>query len=146
MAQSSSPKLNDYYETICRLGYLRTPQHARRWSAGVLKTLGVSLDGRTKRALARALPPELALSLRDVFWLLHFRNTNLSRQEFLRQVALRSGNSDAGFAGTAVRAVFGAIKTLIDDDMRQKVGDSLAPEIAELWRGAPLSGGSGQKS
>jgi uncharacterized protein (DUF2267 family) len=137
MAQSSSSDLTRYYEAICQQGYLRTTDHARRWSAGVLKALGVNLDGRTKRTLAKALPAELAGSLQSVFWLLHFRNASLARRDFLRQAALRSGHSDPNFAQTGVTAVFSALKGLIPKDVQDKVADSLAPEIAELWRQAP---------
>jgi len=118
------------------MGKLRTPQHARRWSTAVLKTLGINLDGRTKKKLAKALPEELADDLTRVFWLLHFRNSNLSSHEFQNQVARRSGNTDPDFARYPVLAVFHGVKEMIGSDTRQAVAKSLSPEVRELWENA----------
>ena len=67
-------ELINFYESVQIEGKLRTEEHARRWTAATLRILGVALDGRTKRRLARALPQELSQWLTDVFWLLHFRS------------------------------------------------------------------------
>lgn len=128
--------LTQFYQGVEKVGKLRTDEHARRWTVGVLKTLGVSLPGKTKRKLARALPGGLAQSLTDVFWLLHFRNANLSSEDFQRAVARRSGNSDAQFARFPILAVFGGIKSMINQDLQLEVSQSLSPELRQLWEQA----------
>lgn len=129
-------QLDDFYKYVQEGGKLRTVAHARRWSDGILRTLGNQLDRRTKKELARALPGELADSLTGVFWLLHFRDPGLTRLEFQKMSARRSGNTDADFAYYPVSAVFGGIKKMIDGDLQRRVADSLAPEISELWQEA----------
>jgi uncharacterized protein (DUF2267 family) len=126
--------LEAFYEHVQERGKLRTLAHARRWTDGILKTLGTHLDRRTKKALAKALPDELASSLTRVFWLLHFRNTNLTRQEFQKMAARRSGNTDPAFAYYPILGVFGGLKEMIDDDLERKVEEDLAPEVRELWQ------------
>ncbi len=128
--------INAYYQTIQTQGNLRTPQHAHRWSTAVLKTLGFNLDGRTKKRLANALPQELGNDLKRIFWLLHFRNNQLSGHEFQNQVSRRSGNSDPQFAKTPILAVFHGVKQIVDNDTQQAVANSLAPEVRELWEKA----------
>jgi uncharacterized protein (DUF2267 family) len=128
--------LNSYYQTIQTKGNLRTPQHAQRWSTAVLKTLGFNLDGRTKKRLANALPQELGTDLKRVFWLLHFRNNQLSSHDFQNQVSRRSGNSDPQFARTPILAVFHGVKQIVDNDTQQAVAQSLSPEVRELWEKA----------
>ena len=128
--------LNSYYETVQNKGSLRTLAHARRWSTAVLKTLGFNLDGKTKKKLANALPKELADDVKRVFWLLHFRNNQLTSHEFQNQVSRRSGNSDPQFARTPILAVFHGVKQLVDNDIQQAVADSLSPEVRELWEKA----------
>lgn len=134
MAQND--KLNGFYEYVQTQGKLRTLPHARRWSDGILRTLGFTLDRKTKKELARALPDELAHSLTRVFWLVHFRNQNLSREEFQKMSARRSGNTDASFAYYPILAVFGGVKQIIGADLERKVADALPPEISELWKQA----------
>lgn len=129
-------QLNDFYQYVQEKGKLRTLKHAERWSDGILKTLGTSLDRKTKKELARALPEELANSLTRVFWLLHFRNPNLSSHEFQQTAARRSGNTDADFAYFPVRAVFGGVKQMIDAELADKVAETLPPEVQEIWEEA----------
>jgi uncharacterized protein (DUF2267 family) len=129
-------QLNDFYHYVQEKGKLRTLKHAERWTDGILKTLGTSLDRKTKKELARALPEELANSLTRVFWLLHFRNPNLSSHEFQQTVARRSGNTDADFAYFPVRAVFGGVKQMIDAELADKVAETLPPEVQEIWEEA----------
>ena len=128
--------LTSYYQTVQSKGSLLTPQHAQRWSTAVLKTLGFNLDGRTKKRLADALPQELGDDVKRVFWLLHFRNSNLSSHEFQNQVSRRSGNSDPRFAKMPILAVFNGVKALVDNNLQKAVADSLAPEVRELWEQA----------
>jgi uncharacterized protein (DUF2267 family) len=128
--------LNNFYQYVQKKGSLRTPDHAQRWSKATLNILGVNLDGRTKKALAKALPDDLAHALNGIFWLLHFRNTNLPARQFQRRVGLRAGNSDWEFARLPVVAVFGGVKQMIDKELQDRVAETLAPEIRHLWQQA----------
>ncbi len=131
-----SDNVTNYYQTVQTRGSLRTPDHARRWSTAVLKTLGVNLDRKTKKKLAKALPEELGNDLKRLFWLVHFRNKNMTKQEFQFEVSKRSGNSDWQFAKIPVTAVFHGVKALIDNDTNQAVANSLAPDVRDLWQQA----------
>lgn len=128
--------LTRYYEHVQHVGKLRTPAHARRWSDGVLRTLGLNLSRSAKRALNQALPEELQRSLYGAFWLVHFRNPQLSALEFQNAVARRSGNSDKEFAYYPVLAVFGGLRLFITDETARQVADSLSPEVRALWQRA----------
>lgn len=128
--------LDTYYQTVQTLGSLRTPAHARRWSTAVLKTLGVNLDRKTKKKLAKALPEELSHDLTRLFWLVHFRNKNMSQYDFQFEVSKRSGNSDWQFTKIPITAVFHGVKALIDNDTNQAVAKSLTPDVRELWQQA----------
>jgi uncharacterized protein (DUF2267 family) len=137
--------LERYYNFINLNGKLRSPQHARRWSDGVLRTFGTALDGKTKRTLAKELPDELAISLKDVFWLLHFRDPNLSREEFLQRAARRSGNSNGEFAIYPALAVFAALRYFVSPETENKISDSLSPELRDFWERAGALYQSSQK-
>lgn len=126
-------QLQEYFEHVQKQGKLLSFELAQRWSSGVLKTLGFHLDGRTKRALAKALPEPLASDLTDVFFLLHFRDPNLSSLEFQKQVARRSGNTNAEFARIPTLAVFSGIQRFTNSDLNQRVAESLSPEVRQLW-------------
>lgn len=128
--------LTSYYQHVQNKGSLRTQDHAVRWSNATLNMLGVNLDGRTKKAPVKALPEDLSRSLTRVFWLLHFRNTNLPAREFQRRVGLRAGNTDWEFARIPVVAVFGGVKQLIDKDLQNQVEKTLSPELRQLWQQA----------
>lgn len=136
MVHISSGTLNSYYDFVQEHGKLRTPDHARRWSTAVLKTLGFNLDKSTKKALAHALPEPLAQDLTRVFWLLHFQNKHLTAAEFYDQVARRSGNTDIAFARHPTKAVFGGIKGLVDSQLNQRVAEALSPEMRAVWEQA----------
>lgn len=133
MNESNNQSLEDYFQHIQDTGKLRTMEHARRWSAGVLKTLGTTLDRGTKGDLADSLPDELADSLKGVFWLLHFRDPQMTSQEFRLRAARRSGNSDAEFARYPILAVFSGLRPFLSDELDEQIRDALAPEIRELW-------------
>ena len=128
--------MNSFYRYVQEEGKLLSPEHARRWSDGVLRTLGTALDRRTKKRLAEALPGELADSLTGIFWLIHFRDPNLSSQEFRRMAARRSGNTDANFARIPTLAVFGGVKQIIDNELEREVTETLPTEVSELWQQA----------
>jgi uncharacterized protein (DUF2267 family) len=134
MSNATADNLDSFYGRIQQAANLRTPQHAQRWTTGVLRTLGPQLDGGTKRALAKALPKALGNDLKGVFWLMHFRNGRLSAYDFQRQAGLRSGHSDAQFAQQPVMAVFGAVKQLIDGDLNDRVAKTLPAAVADLWK------------
>lgn len=133
---NASADLQSYYESIMTGANLRTLNHAERWSKAVLRTLGFYLDRDTKRKLAKALPEPLARDLTSGFWLLHFRDPNMTSREFLRRIALRSGNTDAQYARIPTRAVFRQVKQLVDDDLSKRVADTLSPEVREIWQQA----------
>lgn len=126
-------ELEDYYSIVQKEGRLLSSSQALSWSSGTLKTLGISLDRKTKKALARELPEELADQLTAVFWLLHFRDPNQKAEEFRLNAARRSGNSDSEFAQYPILAVFSGIKSFIDFDLSGRVSRSLAPEIRDMW-------------
>lgn len=128
--------LEDFYRYVQKEGKLMTEAHAKRWTDGVLRTLGINLDRGTKKKLAASLPEDLANSLTRVFWLLHFRDPDLTTQEFQRMAARRSGNTDADFAYYPTQAVFGGVKRMISTDLQKEVAETLAPEIRELWQQA----------
>lgn len=133
---TDTTNLEDFYRHVQQEGKLMTEAHAKRWADGVLRTLGINLDRGTKKKLAAALPEELATSLTRVFWLLHFRDPDLTSQQFQRMAARRSGNTDADFAYYPTRAVFAGVKRMIRDDLQKDVAETLAPEIRELWQQA----------
>jgi uncharacterized protein (DUF2267 family) len=131
--ESQYQELDNYYLRVQKAGKLLSSAQALQWSTGTLKTLGLSVDRRTKRALAKELPEELAKQLTSVFWLLHFRDPNQSAAEFRLKVARRSGNTDSEFAQYPILAVFSGIKSLIDFDLSGRVSRSLSPEIRDIW-------------
>lgn len=128
--------LDSYYDFVYASGKLRTPQHAKRWSDGALRTLGASLSRKTKRALAKELPDELAQSVNGVFWLAHFRDPNQARDEFLQRAARRVGNSDSEFAAIPTAAVFAGLRLFISEDVDRQVAESLSPDLREFWESA----------
>ena len=136
MTDTADMQLTGFYQHVYQVGKLRSMDHAQRWTTGVLKTLGTVLDRRSKRAVSKNLPDELATSLNGVFWLLHFRDPNYSSDEFCRRVAKRSGNSDAEFARLPTKAVFGGLRLYIGPDLDQRVADSLSPEVSLMWQEA----------
>ncbi len=137
MTDSEIKELDDYYHHIQRVGNVRTLDHAKRWSDGVLKTLGTSLHRKVKKDLAKSLPSELAQSLNGVFWLVHFHDPTLSSQEFLHRAGRRSGNSNSEFARYPTLAVFGGLRMFaIDSELEKEIADDLSPEIRQLWEQA----------
>ena len=135
MAQMNG-NLDSYFTHVQAAGNLHSPDHARSWSTAAMRTLGFHLDRSTKKALSQALPADLAYELTRVFWLLHFRNPNLPLEDFLYQVARRSGNTDVDFARFPTTAVFGAVKQIIDQGLANRVAASLSPEVRTLWQQA----------
>jgi uncharacterized protein (DUF2267 family) len=134
--QNGTAELTGFYEQILTKGSLRTPQHARRWTKATLRTLGLNLDRGTKKAMSKELPEELAFYLNRSFWLLHFRNNQLSSHDFCQAVGRRSGNTDPDFAHIPVRAIFGGLKQFLSDDTKKRVADTLSPEMSDLWQKA----------
>jgi uncharacterized protein (DUF2267 family) len=136
MNQVTDTDLVEFYSNVQLAGKLPTAGHAQRWSKAVLNVLGLHLDRKTKKELARALPADLAESLVRVFWLLHFRDAQLSQEDFLDQISRRSGNTDTSFARYPTRAVFSELKRLIDPALSDRVSQSLSPEVCQLWQQA----------
>lgn len=125
--------LQEFYEHVKKEGHLLTIELAERWSAGVLMTLGFHLNGRTKRSLAKVLPEPLSNQVKDVFFLLHFRDANLSARDFQKQVARRCGNTDPEFARFPILAVFSGIRRFTNSKLNERIADALSPEVRELW-------------
>lgn len=136
MPSHNGSDLTTFYENVKENGHMHTRDLAVRWSNAVLWTLALNLDRGTKKKLAKALPPELADDLTRPFWLLHFRDPRLTRHDFLKAIARRSGHSDPQFAHFPTMAVFHELKRLAGNDVSQKVADTLAPEIREMWEKA----------
>ncbi len=138
MIQATAPvkTLDDYYDYVEANGALLSNTHAHHWSRATLNMLGVNVSRKTKKALASDLPEALAADLTKVFWLAHFRNTNLKAYDFQNRVARRAGNTDAQFARIPVTAVFGALKQLVSDEMSQRVAHDLSPELRAIWEQA----------
>lgn len=129
--------LNKYYERVQKNGSLREEKHAKRWSMAVLQTLGLNLTSGAKRALKDALPKELGEQLTDVWWLIHFPNSDMSMQEFQERVGRRAGNTDIRFARIPTIATFGALKNLLNNNsVVEEVAKGLSPELKAVWEGA----------
>jgi uncharacterized protein (DUF2267 family) len=128
--------LQGYYDFVQERASLRTPDHARRWSSAVLRTMGFNMSGGTRKSLSRELPEELGRELSRGFKLLSFFDGGKSADEFFKEVSRRSGNSDPHFARTATTAIFGGLKRTIDADLSRQVGNSLPREVGRLWNEA----------
>ena len=139
MAERNDSDLNHFYQQIQITGRLRTSEHAKQWTRGVMQTLGTSLNRGTKRALGKTLPKELSEHLYSVFWLLHFRNSTLTSHDFRLRAARRSGNSDVEFAVYPTLGVFAGIRSLIDIDLDQRISESLSPEVRQMWEASSES-------
>ena len=136
MTQANGADLSGYYQNIQQNGRLPTVAVAQRWNEGVLRTLGLNLNRKIKKQLGNALPEELAYYLKRTFWLLHFRDRGKSSEEFLKEVARRSGSSDPDSARVPTEAVIHEVKVFAGEDVSDAVADSLAPELSELWQQA----------
>ena len=126
-------ELNAFYEYVQDEGKLLSFEIAERWSAGVLKTLGFHLNGRTKRSLVKVLPEPLSDHVKDVFFLLHFKDQDLSANDFQKQVARRSGNTNAEFARFPILAVFSGIRRFTNSKLTERISEALSPEVRGLW-------------
>ena len=135
---SQIDSIEDYYSYVQGSGNLLKAEHAIHWSNGTLQMLGVNLSGRVKKALKNALPESLSYQLGRVFWVAYFRNENMAARDFCTRVARRSrASSDPDFAAYPVQAVFGGLKSLIDDDdLSEKIRDDLSPELSKMWEDA----------
>lgn len=136
MQTATMTDLDQYYTTVQRKGHILTRDLAEQWSAAVLKSLGMNLGRGAKKKLANALPPELADDLTRVFWLLHFRDTNMPAYDFQKIVARRAGHTDPQYALHPITGVFHALKQLVDGNVSDAVAESLSPELRALWQNA----------
>jgi uncharacterized protein (DUF2267 family) len=136
MSQSNGADLSSYYLRVEENGRLLTPAIAQQWSTAVLRALGLNLDGKTKKQLAKTLPDELAFDLKRKFWLIRFRDMNKPRAAFLKEVARMGGNTDAQFALHPTRAVFHELKGYAGEDVSNEVAESLPKEVGLLWQEA----------
>lgn len=136
MIQTATNNLDQYYETVQEKGKILSDTQAKAWSKAVLNTMGLDMSRGLKKDLAKALPDELGEQLGRLFWLIHFRNTNVTLAEFSEAIARRSGHSDQHFAKVPITAVFHALKQLVNTDLSNKVADDLSPELREIWKNA----------
>lgn len=125
--------LESFYLNVENDARLRTKAHAERWTNAVLRSLGFNLSGGTKHDLAEALPPELSRQLTRGWKLINFHNPRLTQEQFLKEVALRSGNTDEAYSRLATTAVFRNLKTYIDDNLEREITRSLPEDVGKLW-------------
>lgn len=135
MVQTNT-NLDSYFALIKEKGAMISEGQARRWSEAVLRMLGLQMGKSGKKALSDSLPEELSHDLNRVFRLMHFRNTNLPLSEFQSMVARRGGASDPQYALMAIEGVFAGVKSIVDKNTIDKVAESLAPELREVWEQA----------
>jgi uncharacterized protein (DUF2267 family) len=136
MTGKNGTNLDNYYLTIKELGKLQTTGHAERWSEAILHTLALNLDRGTKKKLADALPETLSDQLKRKFWLVHFRDKNITSLEFQKMTGRRAGNTDESFARYPIVATFHGLKDLIDDPLSDDIADTLSPELSQMWQDA----------
>lgn len=125
--------LQSFYLNVENDARLRSAEHAEKWTSAVLRTLGFTMKGGAKRDLAKSLPPELAGQLTRGWKLINLYNSGMTQGTFLKQVALRSGNTDEAYSRLATTAIFGNLKTYVDDNLEREVARSLPKDVAELW-------------
>lgn len=130
--------LTQFYQSVSEQAHIPKEELAQRWTTAVLQTLGFHLPRRVKRPLAKALPAELGGDVTKIFWLLHFRDPHLTAKDFQKQVAKRAGHTDAVYARFPIVAVFTAVKTQIDPQLSQQIGEALSPEVRALWEDSRL--------
>lgn len=128
--------LTKFYEHVQSAGALRTPEHAIRWSRGILQTLGLNLSKTAKKDLSAALPKELSDMVNGTWWLIHFRNTEMSAIEFQERAARRCGNTDKNFARIPILAVMSGLRMFISSSTDDAVSEGLSPELRALWEQA----------
>ena len=128
--------LDSFYLNVENDARLPTAAHAERWTSAVLRTLGFNISGGAKRDLAKALPPELAGQLTRGWKLINLHNPRLKQNAFLKEVALRSGNTDQGYSRLATTAVFRNLKTYIDHNLEREIARSLPEDVSKLWEQA----------
>ncbi|MDT8307604.1 MAG: DUF2267 domain-containing protein [Anaerolineae bacterium] len=132
----TTPATRAFYRALQEGADLPTQEAARRWSQAILRTLGELLDRPARRALAFALPPELATALLEAPGPLHFRPRRLPQDWFLRTAALRSGASDATEAIQPVHTVFQLLKGMVKRETGERIVSALPAEVATIWHGA----------
>lgn len=130
---NQAASMQTFYQSVETQARLPTASHAERWTEAVLRTMGFNLGGGTKRELAKALPEELARQLTRGWKLINLHNPYLTQEAFLKQVALRSGNTDQDYARKATTAVFRNLKSFTDSDLQREITRSLPREVGKLW-------------
>jgi uncharacterized protein (DUF2267 family) len=132
----TSPEAAAFYQAVQEAANLPTVADARRWTHAILRTLGELLNRPARRALAFALPPELAAALLEAPGPRYARNPQLPLDRFLRTAALRSGATDAAAALQPVRTTFELLRAQLQPDVARRVAGSLPPEVAVMWDAA----------
>jgi uncharacterized protein (DUF2267 family) len=128
--------IDAFYHDVVKQSKLPSTAHAARATSAVLRALGFNLSGNVKRKLAKALPEDLAKELKRGWRLINIRRNKLPLQDFLKDIALHSGNTDPQYAEFYTAAVFRAIKQQIDSGTSREVARDLSPEIRNFWNAA----------
>lgn len=135
-SQAATVDRDSFYKDVMRIGNLRTAAHAERWTYAVLRTLGFNLSGGTKRELAKALPEELGRHLKRGWRLINIRRSELSLDNFAKDISLLSGNTDREVAKVVTQIVFRQLKGLVNDRVSRSVVRDLSPEVGDFWEAA----------
>jgi uncharacterized protein (DUF2267 family) len=133
---NQTTSLDAFYDGIMINGKLPTPAHAARFTSAVLYTLGFNLSGGVKKKLARSLPEAIARDLTRGWRLVNVRHNQLPLRDFLKDIAMTSGNTDAQYAEMATGAIFRQIKRNLDADVAREVARDLSPEVRAFWNAA----------
>lgn len=137
MVTTKSSNLATFYDNVKTDGKLRTTDHAQRWTRAVLYTLGDNLSNNAKKKLAGALPEEIGQHVTRAFRLFPFaRDKEISLRDFHKQIALRSGNTDAVFAQFPTTAVFRHVKAMVSNDVVSSVADAIPENVRSAWENA----------
>lgn len=128
--------LDTFYSGVMRQGKLPTTAHAARTTSAVLRALGFNLSGSVKKKLAQALPEGMDKELTRGWRLINIRHSNLSLRDFLKDIAMHSGNTDAQYAQMATAAVFHFIKQQLDESVSREVARDLSREVRDFWNAA----------
>jgi uncharacterized protein (DUF2267 family) len=128
--------LDGFYYEIMANSKLPTPVHAARFTSAVMRSLGFNLSGGVKKKLARSLLEPMARDLIRGWRLVNIRHSQLPLRDFLKDIAMHSGNTDAQYAEMATAAVFRQIKQNLDADVSREVARDLSPEVRAFWNAA----------
>jgi uncharacterized protein (DUF2267 family) len=137
----------EFYRRVARSARLASLEEAAEATRDVLRGIAQVVDGSTRDALCRQLPPELSRDVagaegeadplvdREVFVgrMVSRLDTTHLRDETLGGVDLVAAYADDD-AATRARAVFAALREAVDPATAEAVARSLPPEVAGWFR------------